>query len=183
MCNLLACAVQVIRGSCGLSLTFCCPLCWKGVRHFCSDGLSSGPLVWAASLASLAGVVASVLLRVGLEVVAEAASFICQVQTYPSVGCILAGQAASCLRGSKRGAGMGRSAGSGILLSPSFRDLAVISQCPDGGLRTEGTELLLSCCRAGSSQILAAQVTCPSSSTAWVPSVPMSQARGAFVLS
>lgn len=87
LCNLLAWAVQVIRGSGGLSLTFCCPLCWKGVRHFCSDGLSSGPLVWAASLASLAGVVASDLLRVGLEVVAEAASFICQVQTYPSVGC------------------------------------------------------------------------------------------------
>lgn len=88
---------------------------------------------------------------------------------------VLAGQAASCSRGSKRGAGMGRSAGSGILLSPSFRDLAVISQRPDRGLRTEGTELLPSCCRAGSSQIPAAQVARPSSSTAWVLSVPTFQ--------
>lgn len=62
-------------------MTLRCPLCGKGVRHFCSDGLSSGTPVWAALPASLVGVVAWDRPLAGLEVVAEAACFICQVQT------------------------------------------------------------------------------------------------------
>lgn len=44
---------------------------------------------------------------------------------------------------------MRRSAGKGILPSPSFQDLAVTFQCLDEGPRTNGTGLLPSCCRLG----------------------------------
>lgn len=78
-----------------------------------------------------------------LEVVADAASFFCQVQTYQPAGLKASpGWAAWSLNDSTHGEEMGKSAGNGNLLLPSCLDPV----CPDSGLRTKGTELLLFFC-------------------------------------